>query len=153
VVKEIRNRRGGDPMMSYLPARGRRARSAEEEEMSTCCVCGVGLEGRAVLYTADGEIVCEKCSTQGEVRAGLARSAAAAKSAALGNVVIGAASFFFNPFYAFSLVTFGNAAYLLRQLRKEKQSGAMAGDGLVREVGAVIGAALGAASIVLRLVV
>jgi hypothetical protein len=120
--------------------------------MSTCCVCGVGLEGRAVLYTAAGEIVCQRCSTTAEVRAALARSASAAKSAAVGNIVIGAASFFVNPFFLLSIATVGNAAYLLRRLRKEKQRGETAGDELVREVGAVIGAALGVASIVLRFV-
>ena len=120
--------------------------------MGACSVCGAMLEGAQVLYTSDGEIVCQKCSTAGEVRAARAKSAAAALNVAYGNIVVGVASFFFNPLFVLSIGAVGNAVYVIRRVRGDRARGELMGDGVAREVAAVIGAGLGIVAAILRFV-
>jgi hypothetical protein len=120
--------------------------------MGTCSVCGAMLEGAQVLYTPDGEIVCQRCSTAGEVRAARARSAAAARNVAYGNIAVGVVSFFFNPLFALSIGAVGNAVYVFRRIRSDRARRELAGDEAAREVAAVIGASLGIAAAILRFV-
>jgi hypothetical protein len=120
--------------------------------MGACSVCGVLLEPATALYTETGELICQRCTTARQVKAGHEKSAATAKSLAYGNIAVGVASFFYDPMFALSVGAIGNAIFVLRRVRDDRQRGEVIDDARPRQVAAVIGAILGAASLVVRLI-
>jgi len=117
--------------------------------MATCGTCGTALDPGKALYDETGMLSCDRCLTLGQVRAGHARSNTNARAIAYGNLVLGAGSFFFTPL---SIATFGVLAFVVGNVRSSEAQGAPLPDAGSRIFVAVIGAMLGAASLVLRLV-
>ena len=120
--------------------------------MPACSRCGRGLDSVEVLYDETAQVVCSPCVTAAQVRAGHAKSATTARSAAYGNLAIGLASFVFNPFFALSIASLGNAVFVFRRIRDDQQRGELIPDERYRKVVVVIGAMLGAGALLLRFV-
>src|SRR5690348_10288792 len=102
--------------------------------MAACSVCGTRLEARQVLYGAEAEVICEGCLTASQVRAGHAKSAATARSAAYGNIAVGAVSFVFNPFLVLSVAAVGNALFVFRRLADDQRRGEKISDATGRKI-------------------
>jgi hypothetical protein len=70
---------------------------------------------------------------------------------ALGNPVLGIASFFFNPFFLLSAGAIGNGLYALKKSRSDAIRGEGSSNTRGPNIAAVVGMLLGAASVVLQL--
>jgi hypothetical protein len=121
------------------------------EPATSCSNCGKLLAESQVLYSARGEIVCQACTTAEEVATGLQKSAEMARGLAYGNVLLGVASFFFDPFFVLSFGAIGNGLYVFRRLRSEMRRGEKVFGAGSQRVAAGVGMALGVLSLALRL--
>jgi hypothetical protein len=121
--------------------------------MPACSVCGTGLGERQVLYDDNARVICQPCLTAAQVKTGHAKSAATAKSVAYGNIAIGLASFFWNPFFTMSIGAIGNAVFVFRRIRDDKQHGEAVPDALARKIAVVMGAILGGSALALDIFV
>jgi len=113
------------------------------EPATSCSSCGKLLAAEAVLYSSKGDISCQTCVTAAEVAAGHDRSAEMARNLAYGNVVLGLASFFFNPFFLLSMGAIGNGVYVFRRLSSDARRGETVPDGTRRRIASAIGMGLG----------
>ena len=120
--------------------------------MAACSVCATELDPRQVLYGEQGQVICQPCVTASQVRAGHAKSTGTARSAAYGNVAVGAVSFLFNPLLVLSIAAVGNAFFVFRRIADDQRRGEKISDATWRKVAVTIGALLGLASLVRRLV-
>jgi hypothetical protein len=127
------------------------AASDGRRRMPACSVCATELDPRQVLYGAQGQVICQPCVTASQVRAGHAKSAATARSAAYGNVAVGLVSFVFNPFLVISIAAVGNALFVFRRIADDQGRGEAIPDALARKVAVTIGAVLGLAALAERL--
>jgi hypothetical protein len=116
--------------------------------MATCGTCGTALDPNKALYDDTGMLSCDRCLTLGQVRAGHAKSNKNARSLAYGNLVLGAGSFFFTPL---AIASFGVLAFVVGNIRNSEARGEPLPDAGSRVFVAVIGAMLGGAALVLRL--
>lgn len=117
----------------------------------SCSSCQRVLAVAETLYTEGGDPICEPCSQRRQASASIEKSAELTRGLALGNPLLGLASFFFNPLFLISAGAIGNGLYAL----KKAQSDARRGEGSKKTGGmkaaAIIGIALGAASVGLQL--
>jgi hypothetical protein len=120
--------------------------------MAVCSVCSVVLEPGQVLYSEQAAIICQRCLDAAPVKAGHAQSATMASRAAYGNLFVGVASIFFNPFFLFSLAALGNMVFVLRRIDSDRKRGEVIPDATARSIVAIAGAAIGGLSLVLRLI-
>lgn len=110
--------------------------------MPACSVCATELDPRQVLYGAQGQVICQPCVTASQVRAGHAKSASTARSAAYGNVAVG---------LVISIAAVGNALFVFRRIADDQGRGEAIPDALARKVAVTIGAVLGLAALAERL--
>jgi hypothetical protein len=118
------------------------AASDGRRRMPACSVCATELDPRQVLYGAQGQVICQPCVTASQVRAGHAKSAATARSAAYGNVAVG---------LVISIAAVGNALFVFRRIADDQGRGEAIPDALARKVAVTIGAVLGLAALAERL--
>ncbi len=74
-----------------------------------------------------------------------------ARNLAYGNVLLGLASFFCNPFFLLSAGAIGNSIYIFRRLRSDSQHGEKVPDSARRKILASVGAILGALGVLATL--
>lgn len=118
---------------------------------SSCNSCQRALAVTETLYTEGGDPICETCIQRRQASASLQKSAELTRGLALGNPLLGLASFFFNPLFLISAGAIGNGLYALKKARSDASRGeGSAKTGSVK-VAAIIGMALGAASVALQL--
>jgi hypothetical protein len=116
----------------------------------SCSSCHRVLKDLETLYTEHGDPICETCSQKGQARASLDKSADATRGMALGNPLLGIASFFFDPFFICSLGSIGNGIYCLRRTRADARRGEGSRNSRGPQIAAALGMAVGAASLLFR---
>jgi hypothetical protein len=117
----------------------------------SCTSCQRVLKDSEILYTEAGDPICEACSQKGQARASLEKSADATRGLALGNPLLGIASFFFDPFFILSIGAIGNGIYCLRRTRSDALRGEGSRKTRVPKIAAGLGMAVGAISILVSL--
>jgi hypothetical protein len=118
---------------------------------SSCSSCGKLLAQAEILYAPNGDLICQACTTAAQVVAGHSRSAQMARNLAYGNVLLGLASFFCNPFFLLSAGAIGNGIYVVRRLRSDSQHGERVPDSARRKILGTVGAILGALGVLATL--
>ena len=116
----------------------------------SCNSCHRVLQEVETLYTEAGDPICEACAQKTQARASLDKSADATRGLALGNPLLGIASFVFDPFFVCSLGAIGNGIYCLRRTRSDARRGEGSRNPLGPQVAAALGLAMGAASLLFR---
>jgi hypothetical protein len=118
---------------------------------SSCSNCGKLLAQADILYAPNGDLICQTCTTAAQVAVGHSQSAQMARNLAYGNILLGLASFFYNPFFLLSAGAIGNGLYVFRRLRSDSQHGEKVPDGARRKILASAGAILGALGVLAAL--
>jgi hypothetical protein len=117
----------------------------------SCCSCRRVLATQETLFTEGGDPICEACSQKRQASASIEKSSEFTRGLALGNPLLGLASFFFNPFFLISAGAIGNGIYAIKKTRADAARGEGPAHARGPKMAAVGGAVLGAASLLLRL--
>jgi hypothetical protein len=118
---------------------------------TSCSTCATPLLPADVLYSDEGQVVCQACSSAREVQASLQRSADAFRGLAYGNLLLGIGSLLFDPFFILSIAAVGNGIYVLRRLRADARGDDAVPDATGRAVASGIGMALAGLGVLVRL--
>ena len=117
----------------------------------SCCSCQRVLAVAETLYTEAGDPICEACSQRRQASASMNKSAELTRGLALGNPLLGLVSFFFNPLFLISAGAIGNGLYAMKKARSDARRGEGSTKTGGMKAAAIIGMALGAASVALQL--
>jgi hypothetical protein len=108
------------------------------------------LSAAQVLYTERGDPICQSCATKTQVQKGHEESATTATRFAYGNLLLGLASFGFDPFFLLSTGAIGNCVFTFRRIHTDLGRGEVVRHPTRQKVAAALGAAVAVISILSR---
>jgi hypothetical protein len=117
---------------------------------TSCSGCARPLAPQDVLYSAEGQVICQACSSAREVQASMQRSADTLRALAYGNALLGIGSVLADPFFILSIGAVGNGIYVFRRLRSDARAGESIPDAGGRAVVAGVGMALAVLGVLIR---